>query len=91
MAGMTLQRPVAQRAGGVELFAWYFLRVSGLALVVLALGHIFITHYLTVPAETRLQAKEKRLKAQFAAMETALLNSQTQSAWLSGQLSSLSN
>ncbi|MFN8512187.1 MAG: succinate dehydrogenase, cytochrome b556 subunit [Thermomicrobiales bacterium] len=52
MAGMTLQRPMAQRAGGVELFAWYFLRVSGLALVVLALGHIFITHYLTVPAET---------------------------------------
>ena len=41
-------------------------------------------------AETRLQAKEKRLKAQFAAMETALLNTQTQSAWLSGQLSSLS-
>jgi flagellar hook-associated protein 2 len=41
-------------------------------------------------AETRIQAKEKRLKAQFAAMETALLNSQTQSAWLSGQLSSLS-
>jgi flagellar hook-associated protein 2 len=40
-------------------------------------------------AETRLQAKEKRLKAQFAAMETALLNSQSQSAWLSGQLSSL--
>jgi succinate dehydrogenase cytochrome b556 subunit/succinate dehydrogenase hydrophobic membrane anchor protein len=52
MAGMTLQRPVAQRAGGVELFAWYFLRVSGLALVVLALGHIFITHYLNVPSET---------------------------------------
>ena len=42
-------------------------------------------------AETRIQAKEKRLKAQFAAMETALLNTQTQSAWLSGQLSSLSN
>jgi len=41
-------------------------------------------------AETRIQAKEKRLKAQFAAMETALLNSQTQSAWLAGQLSSLS-
>jgi succinate dehydrogenase cytochrome b556 subunit len=52
MAGMTLQRPTGQRAGGVELFAWYFLRVSGLVLVVLALGHIFITHYLTVPAET---------------------------------------
>ena len=42
-------------------------------------------------AETRIQAKEKRLKAQFAAMETALLNAQSQSAWLSGQLSSLSS
>jgi flagellar hook-associated protein 2 len=42
-------------------------------------------------AETRLQAKEKRLKAQFAAMETALMHSQSQSAWLSGQLASLSN
>ena len=41
-------------------------------------------------AETRLAAKEKRLKAQFAAMESALLNAQTQSAWLSGQLSALS-
>ncbi len=41
-------------------------------------------------AETRIQAKEKRLKAQFAAMEAALLNAQSQSAWLSGQLSALS-
>ena len=41
-------------------------------------------------AETRIQAKEKRLKAQFAAMETALLNTQTQSSWLAGQLSALS-
>jgi flagellar hook-associated protein 2 len=40
-------------------------------------------------AEERLAAKEKRLKAQFAAMETALLNAQTQGAWLSGQLASL--
>ena len=34
----------------------------------------------------RLDAREKRLKAQFAAMEVALQNSQTQGAWLSGQL-----
>lgn len=52
MAVLTLQRPQAQRATGGELFSWYFLRVSGVALVVLALGHIFITHYLNVPAET---------------------------------------
>ena len=41
-------------------------------------------------AEERLEAKEKRLKAQFAAMESALLNAQSQGAWLSGQLASLS-
>ena len=52
MAVLTLQRPQAQRVTGGELFSWYFLRVSGVALVVLALGHIFITHYLNVPAET---------------------------------------
>ncbi len=37
----------------------------------------------------RLDAKEKRLKAQFAAMELALQNSQTQQAWLTGQLTAL--
>jgi succinate dehydrogenase cytochrome b556 subunit len=52
MAGMTLQRPMSQRSGGAELFAWYYLRVSGAALVVLALTHIFVTHYLAVPSET---------------------------------------
>jgi flagellar hook-associated protein 2 len=43
-----------------------------------------------VRAEERLAAKEKRLKAQFAAMESALLNAQSQGAWLSGQLAALS-
>jgi succinate dehydrogenase / fumarate reductase membrane anchor subunit len=33
-------------AGGFELRAWYFMRISGLVLVVLALGHLFITHIL---------------------------------------------
>jgi flagellar hook-associated protein 2 len=37
----------------------------------------------------RLDKKEQRLKAQFAAMELALQNSQTQQAWLSGQLAAL--
>lgn len=32
--------------------AWYFLRVSGAALVVLALGHLLVTHYLTAPSRT---------------------------------------
>lgn len=33
-------------AGGFELWAWYFMRISGLILVFLALGHLFITHIL---------------------------------------------
>jgi flagellar hook-associated protein 2 len=38
----------------------------------------------------RLDATEARLKAQFAAMESALQSSQTQQAWLTGQINSLS-
>jgi flagellar hook-associated protein 2 len=40
-------------------------------------------------ATERLDAREKRLKAQFTAMEIALQNSQTQGAWLSGQIAGL--
>ncbi len=40
-------------------------------------------------AEQRIEAKEKRYKAQFAAMEKAMGLSQSQSAWLSGQIASL--
>ena len=40
-------------------------------------------------AETRLAAREKRLKAQFAAMESAMQASQTQQSWLQGQLAML--
>jgi len=41
-------------------------------------------------AETRLADREKRLKAQFAAMETALSNAQSTQSQLTSQLSSLS-
>jgi succinate dehydrogenase / fumarate reductase membrane anchor subunit len=37
-------------ASGRERFWWYFMRVSGLALVILALGHMFIMHVLVVIA-----------------------------------------
>lgn len=37
---------------GADRLVWYFLRVSGVALVVLAGLHLFITHYLNVPSET---------------------------------------
>lgn len=31
-------------AGGAELYAWVFMRLSGVLLLVLALGHLFIMH-----------------------------------------------
>jgi flagellar hook-associated protein 2 len=37
----------------------------------------------------RLDEREKRMKAQFAAMEKALSNSQSQQSWLTGQINSL--
>lgn len=37
---------------GTERAMWYFLRVSGLVLVVFALTHLFITHYMNVPSQT---------------------------------------
>jgi succinate dehydrogenase / fumarate reductase membrane anchor subunit len=33
-------------SGGFELRVWYFMRISGLALVLLALGHLVIVHIL---------------------------------------------
>ncbi len=30
--------------GGAELYAWIFMRLSGVALLLLALGHLFIMH-----------------------------------------------
>jgi flagellar hook-associated protein 2 len=40
-------------------------------------------------ANDRLDAREERMRAQFAAMESALQASQTQQAWLTGQLAAL--
>ena len=42
------------RAGsaGCDQLSWYFFRFSGALLIGLALGHLFITHYLHVPSET---------------------------------------
>ena len=39
-------RPAKPEASGRERFWWYFMRLSGLALVILALGHMFIMHVL---------------------------------------------
>jgi succinate dehydrogenase / fumarate reductase membrane anchor subunit len=32
--------------GGFELFAWFFMRISGVVLLVLALGHLTIMHII---------------------------------------------
>jgi succinate dehydrogenase / fumarate reductase membrane anchor subunit len=55
MAVTNLQRPLAQRQNSFQLFSWYYLRVSGVVLVFLALTHMFITHYLNVPSETTFE------------------------------------
>lgn len=44
--------PGAGLIPGSERAFWYFLRVSGVVLVVFALTHLFITHYLNVPSQT---------------------------------------
>ncbi len=44
--------PAAGLIPGTERAFWYFLRISGLVLVIFAMGHLFITHYLNVPSDT---------------------------------------
>jgi len=47
-------QPLAEReggahprpSGGIELYAWLFMRISGLALIFLALGHLIIMHMI---------------------------------------------
>ena len=46
-------RPLPE-ASGRERFWWYFMRLSGLALVLLALGHMFIMHVLVVMTGTEI-------------------------------------
>lgn len=59
MASISTQRSRATWNAGVipgsERAFWYFLRVSGVLLVLLAGGHLFITHYLNVPSETTFE------------------------------------
>jgi succinate dehydrogenase / fumarate reductase cytochrome b subunit len=56
MASLTTQRRRTTLGAGLipgsERAFWYFLRVSGVLLILLAGGHLFITHYLNVPSET---------------------------------------
>src|ERR1035437_4202308 len=38
-------------SGGFELAAWYYMRLSGVALFVLALTHFSVQHYLSDPKD----------------------------------------
>lgn len=55
MASLAERRPV-EGSGitvpGADRLIWYFMRISGTMLILLAGGHLFVTHYLNVPADT---------------------------------------
>lgn len=55
MSAVVSERPNSELSAGIPGFdrlVWYFLRVSGLALVILACGHVLITHFFNVPSDT---------------------------------------
>jgi succinate dehydrogenase / fumarate reductase membrane anchor subunit len=51
MAVLTRAGRARPRGAGFELGVWYLIRLSGLALFVLALAHFSITHFVSDPAE----------------------------------------
>ena len=51
MAVLTPAGRARPRSAGFEMGVWYLIRLSGLALFVLALAHFSITHFVWDPAE----------------------------------------
>ncbi len=51
MAVVTRAGRARPRSAGFELSVWYLIRLSGLALFVLALAHFSIVHFVSDPAE----------------------------------------
>lgn len=51
MAVLTPAGRARPRSAGFEMGVWYLIRLSGLALFVLALAHFSITHFVSDPAE----------------------------------------
>ncbi len=51
MAVYTRSGRARPKSGGFELAVWYLMRVSGVALFVLALGHFSIQHFLFDPSQ----------------------------------------
>src|SRR5690348_4875895 len=56
-------RPVG--AGGIETFSWYFFRISGVALIFLALIHLFLNHVSTDVSCTSYQLVAARYSNPF--------------------------
>jgi len=55
MSVVVSERPNSDLSAGIpgsERLVWYFLRISGLALVILAVAHLLITHFVNVPSQT---------------------------------------
>ena len=52
-------------AGGFETFSWYFFRISGVALIFLALIHLFLNHVSTDVSCTSYQLVAVRYSSPF--------------------------
>lgn len=52
-------------AGGFETFSWYFFRISGVALIFLALIHLFLNHVTTDVSCTSYQLVSARYSSPF--------------------------
>ncbi len=67
--------------GGFETFSWYFFRISGIALVFLALIHLFVNHVSTDVSCTSYQLVRDSLFQPFLArLRLAALDSGS-AAW----------
>ena len=55
MAVITRAGRSRPRSGGFELAVWYLIRLTGIALFVLALSHFSITHFVSDPAQQTSQ------------------------------------
>lgn len=51
--------------GGLETFSWYFFRISGIALIFLALIHVFLNHVSTDVSCTSYQLVAARYSSPF--------------------------
>ena len=52
------RRPAARRSN-FELYSWLFMRISGLLLVVLVLGHLFIMNIPTAVCTDQLRVRRR--------------------------------